>query len=141
MSVTSNIVLELLQYFIVILIIFFAVKKAREACLLKAKLSEKIGNGFEMRDFVFPFKSLYSKANALQHASFLVALTVSLLQIGQLLIHDIFVGGAPSSPADIIWMIAYYVGSLLLGALGYLLMLLTLMKLDSHEIKLKTNNQ
>ena len=138
LSVSSNIVLELVQHAIVLFICWLIIRKALPAYLLKERQMLKIGEeSFDFRECVFPFTSVYSSENPLQRSALYSALTIAVLQIGQLLIHDIFVGGLPSSLPDALWMIAYYIGSLVLGALCYLFMILVITRIDSHELKLR----
>ncbi len=138
LSVSSNIVLELLQHAIVIIICYVIIRKALPAYFLKEKQMRKIGDEkFDLRECVFPFTEVYSSKNPLQRSALYSALIITALQIAQLLIHDIFVGGLPSSLPDALWMIAYYVGSVIVGALCYLFMILVITRLDSHELKLR----
>ena len=138
LSVFSNIGLELIQHAIVIIICCVIIRNALPAYFLKEKQMKKMGDEkFDLRDCVFPFTSIYSSKNPLQRSAFYAALTISVLQIAQLLIHDIFIGGLPSSLPDALWMIAYYVGSIILGALCYLFMVLVMTQIDSHELKLR----
>ena len=140
MSVVSNTALELLQYAVIICVSYAVIKRAMPAFELQKKQHEKLGNAeFEMRECVFPFSSVISKKNPLQKSALYSAVAVSCFKIVQLLIYDFVVGGTPSDPADVFWMIAYYAGTLILGAFGYLFMLLILMKLDESDLKLKNN--
>ena len=136
-SVVSNITLEILQYALIVLIIALIYKSRRPAYELQRKQLEKLGEQFDLRDRLFPFDSIYSRENPLQKISLLSAIVVAAIQVCQLLIFDIFVGGAPAGIADAIWMIAYYLGTLALGVVGYLFMLLVLIKLESHDLKLR----
>ncbi len=137
MSVVSNTMLELFQYAIAILIAYSIIKKVLPAYQLRLKQKEKLGEAATLRDCAFPFTSLLSTKNPLQKSALLIAIWVTAFRIVQLVIYDVFVGGIPSSLPDILWMLAYYLGTVILGALGYLLMLLILMKLDSLDLKLK----
>lgn len=138
LSVLSNIALELVQHAIVIVICYVIIRKALPAYFLKEKQMRKMGDDkFDIRECVFPFTSVCSSKNPLQRSAFYAALTISVLQIVQLLIHDIFIGGLPTSLADTLWMIVYYIGSVVIGALCYLFMILVIAKLDSHELKLR----
>ncbi len=136
MSTASNTVLELLQYAIIILIITTVIGRAMPAIMLRKKQMEKInGEAFPIREGVFPFKKIYSSSNPLQRSALFSAVAVIILRVGQFIIYDIFIGGVPESLTDAMWMIAYYAGTFALGALGYLFMLLTMMRLDKYDIK------
>ena len=136
-SVISNTALEILQYAVIIFIIMVIYTNRRPAYALQKKQLEKLGKKFDLREKLFPFDSLYKSSNPLQKIALFSAVVVSAIQICQLLIFDIFIGGAPSGIFDVIWMLAYYIGALVLGVVGYLFMLLVMIKLDSHDLKLR----
>lgn len=138
LSVSSNILLELLQHALVLVICGVIIRKALPAYFLKEKQIQKLGEkSFDLRECVFPFTDIYSSKNPLQRSAFYAALITTVLQIAQLLVHDIFVGGLPSSLPDALWMAAYYIGSFVVGALCYFFMILIIARLDSHELKLR----
>ncbi|MBE6600786.1 MAG: hypothetical protein E7640_06300 [Ruminococcaceae bacterium] len=134
LSFAANVLLELLQYGIVIFIIVRIIRKAMPAFMLRKKQLEKLGDKeFSLRECVFPFEKIYEKKNPLQKAALGTAIAVAALRVAQRLVYDVFVGGVPTALDDIIWVAVYYIGSLLILALGYLFMLLVLMKLDASD--------
>ncbi len=142
LSVASNTALELFQYAVVIIISAFIITRAMPAIKLRQKQLAKLeSKDTPIREFVFPFEHIYSKKNTLQKAALFSAVAISALQIIQLLIYDFFIGGIPTNPIDIVWMIVYYLGTFILGAIGYMIMLLILICLDKLDKKYTDNKE
>ena len=139
-SVVVNILVELLQYALVTLIAYRILHKHARFAAIARKNAEKLGRKYDERDNVFPFPSLISQKNPLQRSAFYTAATVTCILLVQRLFFFIWsllnLGGITGA-ADLLWSVAGFVGDVLFGALGYLLMLFVMSKCDTYELTLK----
>ena len=139
-SVVVNILVELVQYALVTLIAYRILHKHARFAAIARKNAEKLGRKYDERDNVFPFASLISQKNPLQRSAFYTAATVTCILLVQRLFFFIWsllnLGGITGA-ADLLWSVAGFVGDVLFGALGYLLMLFVMSRCDTQELTLK----
>ena len=76
---------------------------------------------------VCPPEKIFSAKNGLQLSVLWAAVVTALFRLGARIIYDIDLG-APTSTGEIVEMVSGYAGDLLIPALGYLLMILILMR-------------
>ena len=142
LSVGANAALEILQYLLIFFIARAIIDKAAVAYGLRKKQLEKLGDSsFDLRACAFPIKRFYDEKNPLQKSAFFSAVIISGFRVAQRLVYDIVIYGLPTSVEDALWVFASYFADIVIGVIGYLLILLVLLKLDSHELKIRENMQ
>ena len=129
--------MEIIQHVIIVLIIYFVIKKAKKAQNVKKKALKRLKKEFEPNEDAFPLKSFYKKRNPIQKAAMLSSVVISVIRLLLRIEYDIFLGGVPEEATDLLWMVLYYLGDILVGIVCYLFMLLFLMGFNSHYKKLK----
>ena len=75
---------------------------------------------------ILPFSSLYEKKNPLMVSSLIASLIIAVPTVVGRLIYDIFVVGAPTDVADLIWIIVYYAFDVLSVFVGYMIIIFAL---------------
>ena len=136
--VAANALLQLIPYFITLLLIKNVMARAWPIFTLQKKNYEKsTGEKFEKRDFVFPFKGWHNKKNPLQHSSFIASMVLIGFAVLVNLIPDIIIDGLPVDAMDAMWVIANYTFQIGMNLAAYLLINVFMINLDTHELKLK----
>ena len=139
-SVVINTLVELAQYALVTLIAYCIINKHHKLAAIAQKNADRLGIKYDVRNNVFPFKNLVSVKNPLQRAAIYTSVTVTLIMLVQrfyFVIWSLVTIGGFSGLTDILWTLAGFVGDLLFGVLGYLIMFFVMSKCDTHELKLR----
>lgn len=139
-SVSEDIVVSMIYFALDALVVFVISLIASTICKRfydNALATEKANNilgirNESVRSQIFPFKSIYSKANPLQSSALVAGIILAALKIFSRLLYDIYIG-LPTSLSDMVWMIVYYVSDVLICAIVYLVSLLIFTKIDKKE--------
>ncbi len=82
----------------------------------------------------FPFKKFIDINNPLQLSALIMGAVMGGVHMGTRVIYDLFYG-LPTSLADALWMITYYVSDIVSAVVMYAIALFIFMKLNDKEIK------
>ena len=88
-----------------------------------ANLSIKLGDEYE----VFPFKKLIDKNNPLHRSALVMAILMGTVHMLTRIIYDLFIG-LPTSLADALWMVTYYLSDIVSAFIMYVIALFLFMK-------------
>jgi hypothetical protein len=135
-----TIVLELLQYAIIYVIaMLFTRRFNRYIAVMRQGASRLRGVQIDRRKFAFPFRKIPLKNDPIRITSLVAAALVSVVRVVNRMIYD-FSYGAPTDTIDLLWMIWGYTLDILIGVLGYWVMLYIIIRLSKNSQKKKTQN-
>ena len=93
-----------------------------------ANLSLKLGDEYE----IFPFKKLLDKNNPLQRSALVMGILMGSVHMLTRIIYDIFYG-LPTTLADALWMITYYLSDIVTAFIMYVVALFIFMKYNEKH--------
>lgn len=146
-SVTNDIwssiiplLLELLQYFIVIRLAISAFGDRLDAVKKHNRLSKKLG--YDEADYdkgIYPFKSMFDLENPMLRTAFRAAVVVVVTKVLSRIVFDIMLTLAEGLPSleEIPLMLVYYVSDAIPGVICYFVIILVLMGIFSYGQKKK----
>ncbi|MBE6670047.1 MAG: hypothetical protein E7601_07560 [Ruminococcaceae bacterium] len=91
----------------------------------KRKASRSLGVEYAESDML-PFSSLFDKKNPLMISALTASVIIAVPTVVGRLIYDVFVVGAPTDVADLIWILVYYAFDVLGVFIGYLIIIFAL---------------
>lgn len=137
LAVVLPLLLELVQFAVILLIIRSIMKKTDAFIAEKKSLEGKLPDyHFDEEAVFFPFQGLFGKHNPLQRSALGIGIVITVSKAIQLLINDIMIG-PPEDVIDMLWMLLYYLMCVVLGFASYLGVLWGLMTLRGRELKRK----
>lgn len=127
--------LELAQYALVFVIAYLLIRRYDRIYDVMAEGAAKLNQTSASRNsLIFPYRKVALKNDPLRYSSFLTALALGGIRVISRILYDISYG-APDSIVDLLWMIAYYVMDIVIGAAAYFVMLYVIRRLTmSREI-------
>lgn len=127
--------IELLQAAVVLLVIVRTMKKHHAFIERQTRIAANLPDvSVDARSYVFPFTKLLTWKNPLQKCALAGGGTIALFKMVSRLIYDISYG-LPTSVADGLWIVAYYLLDVFVGFAVCLLITYLLMMFDSREQK------
>ena len=130
-SVAFQTLLDALTIAIVCLVACLLLRKKKVSLLME---HQEIDGAYPGRALSFPYRKLFCFRNPLQTAALVGGGIVSLTAIVGRVMYDTLYG-APSSSAEVISMVAHYLGDLMLGLIVYMVILLIQLQLDRHAVR------
>ena len=125
--------LEILQFLLIIFVSKPYIDKYRQMEAVVAKASRTVSNGNAPNLNVLPFKRMISVKNPLQRGALISAAVVSSLRLVMLAINDISKGIHAIDLGGYLIIIGGYLLELVVGVMGYMLMLYIFITLDAKE--------
>ena len=131
--------IELLQAALVLIVIVRTMKGYHAFIARQMRIAANLPDvTVDARSYVFPFTKLLTLQNPLQKCALAGGAVVALLKMISRLIYDISYG-MPTSVADGLWIVVYYLLDLFVGFAVCLLITYLLMTFDSREQKALQN--
>ena len=122
--------LELLQLFVIFLIVKGIICRYTEIRDIRARAAEKAVLGADVRiEEAYPFKNVYDKSNCLQRSALICAIVTVIAKGVGSLVSDVWLMllyGLPEDPVTWIMMIISYVIKVILGAVVYFVTVYTM---------------
>lgn len=129
--------MELSQAVLVLLIIWRTMKAYHAFIERQMRIAANLpGAEVDVRTYAFPFTKLISLKNPLQKCALGSGALVSVYKIVSRVIYDVSYG-APTSVADALWMLVYYLTDIFVGFAVCLLITYLLMSFDRRENRSK----
>ena len=135
-SILIPLLLELLQYFVVLLIAYKTLSGHLDFINGKRKAEKRLGRETG-GDGIYPFKSLFDLTNPMLKCALWAGVIVAVTKVAQRILYDVLytvMFGLPRL-AEIPVMIVYYVSDIVFGAACYFAMVLILMLLLEKKLK------
>ncbi len=135
-SILIPMLLELLQYFVVLLIAYKILSKHFDFIEGKRRADKRLGRKTS-GDGIYPFKSLFDLKNPMLKCGLWAGIIVAITKVAQRILYDVLytvMFGLPRL-AEIPVMIVYYVSDVVFGAACYFAFVLILMLFLEKKLK------
>jgi hypothetical protein len=127
-------VFEILQLALAIYITYrYAISRYKERVAVIKKAAARLGDSNVPGIEVVPFDSIFNLKNPLQYGAFASSLTVTIVRIIMLIVHDINFGWFFSDINTVLLFVGGYLVEIVIGALGYFCMLYMFLSFASKE--------
>ena len=141
-SVLVPLCLELLQYFIVLLIANKIISRYKDSVKLRLAAAKRLGAQVEISK-PYPFATLVEFKNPLLKSALAAGICIAVSKVGQRIVYDLFYSlmyGAPRL-AEIPVMIVYYLSDVLTGVACYFIAVWLLMLFFETKFKRELYNE